>query len=48
MDVTVKRAGLTLRGVLEGTEQLQNKRVAILMHGFQGDRGYKAGKFLYH
>ncbi|MDM8243881.1 alpha/beta hydrolase [Limosilactobacillus vaginalis] len=47
MDVTVKRDGLTLRGVLEGTEQLQNKRVAILMHGFQGDRGYKAGNFLY-
>ena len=47
MDVTVKRDGLTLRGVLEGTEQLQNKRVTILMHGFQGDRGYKAGNFLY-
>ncbi|MBU3829812.1 MAG: alpha/beta hydrolase [Candidatus Limosilactobacillus merdavium] len=47
MDVTIKRDGFTLRGVLEGTDQLQNDRVAILMHGFQGDRGYHSGKLLY-
>ncbi|WP_251574217.1 alpha/beta hydrolase [Limosilactobacillus agrestimuris] len=47
MNVTVKRDGLTLCGVLEGTESLQNKQVAILMHGFQGNRGYEAGNLLY-
>ncbi|MCI1974901.1 MAG: alpha/beta hydrolase [Limosilactobacillus sp.] len=47
MDVTIKRDGITLRGVLEGTDNLQNERVAILMHGFQGDRGYQAGNLLY-
>lgn len=47
MDVTVKRDGFTLRGVLKGTDNLQNKQVAILMHGFQGNRGYEAGNFLY-
>src|SRR5699024_8487970 len=47
MNVTVKRDGLTLRGVLEGTEQLQNKREVILMHGFQGEREYKAGNHKY-
>lgn len=47
MNVTIKRDGITLRGVLEGTDNLQNERVAILMHGFQGDRGYQAGDLLY-
>lgn len=47
MDVTIKRDGLTLRGILEGTDTLENEQVAILMHGFQGDRGYHQGKLLY-
>jgi pimeloyl-ACP methyl ester carboxylesterase len=47
MKVTIKRDGLTLRGVLEGTDQVQNSRVTILMHGFQGNRGYHPGKLLY-
>lgn len=47
MDITIKRDGLTLRGVLEGTDTLQNDQIAILMHGFQGDRGYHPGKLLY-
>lgn len=47
MDVTIKRDGLVLRGVLEGTDTLVNDEVAILMHGFQGDRGYQPGKLLY-
>lgn len=47
MKITVERAGLTLRGVLEGTTTIQNDEVAILMHGFQGDRGNEPGKLLY-
>lgn len=47
MEVTVKRDGLTLRGVLEGTSTLKNDEIAILMHGFQGNRGYESGKLLY-
>lgn len=47
MDITIKRDGLTLRGVLEGSDTLQNDRIAVLMHGFQGDRGYHSGKLLY-
>ncbi|WP_267202548.1 alpha/beta hydrolase [Limosilactobacillus kribbianus] len=47
METTIQRDGLTLRGVLEGTDKLKNDRVAILMHGFQGNRGYQPGKLLY-
>lgn len=47
MDVTVTREGLTLRGVLEGTDHLQNQKIAILMHGFQGNRGREKGELLY-
>lgn len=47
MEITIKRDGLTLRGVLEGTDTLQNDQIAILLHGFQGDRGYQPGKLLY-
>lgn len=47
MDVTIKRDGLTLRGVLEGTDKLENKRIAILFHGFKADRGYESGNLLY-
>lgn len=47
MEIKIKRDGLTLRGVLEGTPTLKNDSVAILMHGFQGNRGYEPGKLLY-
>lgn len=47
MEVAVERDGLTLRGVLEGTHSLHNDKIAILMHGFKGDRGYRPGKLLY-
>lgn len=47
MDVTVTREGLTLRGALEGTDHLQNEKIAILMHGFQGNRGREKGELLY-
>lgn len=47
MKVEIKRSGLTLRGVLEGATSLKNDYVVILMHGFQGNRGYEAGKILY-
>lgn len=40
MDVNIKRDGLTLHGVLEGTDQLENQEVAILLHGFKGNMGY--------
>lgn len=47
MEVAVQRGGLTLRGVLEGTDHLENHQVAILFHGFQGNRGYQQGQLLY-
>lgn len=47
MEIAIQRDGLTLRGVLEGTDHLENKKVVILFHGFQGDRGYQKGKLLY-
>lgn len=47
MEITIQRDGLKLSGVLEGTDHLENDRVAILFHGFQGNRGYQAGKLLY-
>lgn len=40
MEVAIKSAGLTLRGLLEGSDQVPNDRIAILMHGFKGDLGY--------
>ncbi|MDO4855448.1 MAG: alpha/beta fold hydrolase [Limosilactobacillus gorillae] len=40
MEVSIERDGLTLRGLLEGSNQVHNKRIAILMHGFKGDLGY--------
>lgn len=47
MEVEIKREGCTLRGLLEGTATLHNDHVAILMHGFMGDRGNHSGKLLY-
>ncbi|EEW54306.1 alpha/beta hydrolase [Limosilactobacillus antri] len=47
MKVEIKREGRTLRGLLEGTTTLHNDQVAILMHGFMGDRGNQPGKLLY-
>ena len=47
MKLAIKREGLTLRGVLEGATSLENEQVVILMHGFQGNRGYEAGNLLY-
>lgn len=47
MKVEVQRDGLTLRGVLTGSDTLQNEQVAIMFHGFQGNRGYHSGKLLY-
>ena len=47
MEVEIKREGRTLRGLLEGTTTLHNDHVAILMHGFRGDRGNYQGKLLY-
>ena len=47
MEVEIKREGRTLRGLLEGTAALHNDHVAILMHGFLGDRGNHPGKLLY-
>lgn len=44
MEVKIKRDGLQLYGLLEGTSSLQNDKVVILMHGFKGDLGYDAHK----
>lgn len=46
MEVTIKRAGLNLYGLLEGTTTLENDSIAILMHGFKGDLGYDETKIL--
>lgn len=40
MDVRVKREGITLRGRLDKPE-LDKCPIAILFHGFSGNRGYK-------
>lgn len=47
MEVAVQRDDLTLRGVLEGTNHLKNQQIAILFHGFQGNRGYQRGDNYY-
>lgn len=47
MEVFIQRDGLKLHGLLEGTDQVQNSSVAILMHGFKGDLGYDNSKILY-
>lgn len=47
MEVTIKRDGLKLSGIIEGTTSVENERVVILMHGFKGDRGYNDSKILY-
>lgn len=46
MELTIKRDGLNLHAVLEGTTTLQNDKIAILMHGFKGDMGYDEHKIL--
>lgn len=47
METTIKRDGLNLHGLLEGTEKIENDTIAILMHGFKGDLGYDDSKILY-
>ncbi|MDO4903059.1 MAG: alpha/beta fold hydrolase [Limosilactobacillus sp.] len=47
MDVTIKRDGLELRGLLEGTDKLENDTIVIQFHGFQGNIGYEPGKINY-
>lgn len=47
MESTIKRDGLNLHGLLEGTDKIENDTIAILMHGFKGDLGYDDSKILY-
>ena len=47
MEITIKRDGLNLHGLLEGTDKIENDAIAILMHGFKGDLGYDDSKILY-
>lgn len=47
MEIFIQRDGLKLHGLLEGTDQVQNSSVVILMHGFKGDLGYDNSKILY-
>ena len=37
MEITIKRDGLNLHGLLKGTYKIKNDIIAILMHGFQKD-----------
>ena len=46
MEITIQRDGLKLHGLLEGTTNLENDTVVILMHGFKGDLGYDENKIL--
>lgn len=46
MELTIKRDGLNLHALLEGTDRLQNDSLVILMHGFKGDLGYDESKIL--
>ncbi len=47
MEINIKRDGLKLHGLLEGTDEIENDKIAILMHGFKGDLGYDNSKILY-
>lgn len=47
MEITIKRDGLKLYGLLEGTTTIKNDTIAILMHGFKGNLGYDDSKILY-
>ena len=47
MEITLKRDGLKLYGILEGTTTIKNDTIAILMHGFKGNLGYDDSKILY-
>ncbi|QXL46817.1 alpha/beta hydrolase family protein [Lactobacillus johnsonii] len=47
MEIIIKRDGLNLHGLLEGTDKIENDAIAILMHGFKGDLGYDDSKILY-
>ena len=44
MEITIKRDGLKLYGLLEGTTTIKNDTIAILMHGFKGNLGYDDSK----
>ncbi|MCI1287562.1 MAG: alpha/beta hydrolase [[Lactobacillus] timonensis] len=46
MELTIERDQLKLHALLEGTTNLENESVAILMHGFKGDLGYDEHKLL--
>lgn len=46
MEITIKRDGLNLHDLLEGTTTLENDTVAILLHGFKDDPGYDETKLL--
>lgn len=47
MEITLKRDGLKLHGLLEGTTTIKNDMVAILMHGFMGNIGHDDSSILY-
>jgi pimeloyl-ACP methyl ester carboxylesterase len=48
MDITIKRDGLKLHGLLEGTDKIENETIVILMHGFKADLGYNDSYILYN
>lgn len=47
MQVKIKRDGLTLRGELTGTTQMQCDEIALLLHGFKGNIGSERTNLLY-
>ena len=47
MEINIKRDGLKLHGLLEGTDEIENDKIVILMHGFKGDLGYNDSKIYY-
>ena len=46
MEITIQRDGLSLFGLLEGADKVENEEIAVLMHGFKGDLGYRKGALL--
>lgn len=46
MEVVIKSVGFILWGLFEGSDQVLNDWIVILMYGFKGDLGYIEENFL--
>lgn len=47
MKIEIKRENLTLRGLLEGTDNPHPDKLAIIFHGFKSDLGYQSPALTY-